>query len=310
MVNVADLTAGAINNAGVINDTAGTLTAVGVAGATSGADITNSGVINETAATLSLKAGSSTSTNASNVPGNFSNTGVINFTTAATAGTNSLYVYAQNVNMAGSVQATPTAATAAAPLSSTNYLNNIYLESGYNASSSTSAYTGVVDVSSSIYSHYAQIDAGAARILTGGLYGAGTSSYASFYLGNGQFTDPFTNTTLNYNLSLFPKTTVDAGYIDVYGGRQPTGSPNSNINLDGVLSTNTQATGSQSNSVSLTNIHNINGSGGFTLANNGILDIDNLTGNINNPNGAAAAGSTAFQYNNVPVNVGNTSTGT
>jgi len=310
VVNVVGLTAGAINNSGVINDTAGTLTAVGTAGATSGADITNTGVINETAATLSLTAGASTSTNASNVPGNFSNTGVINFTTAATAGTNSLYVYAQNVNMAGSVQATPTAATAAAPLSSTNYLNYISLESGYNVGSATSAQTGVVDVSSSIYSNGFFIYAGAARILTGGLYGAGTYNYAYINLGNGQFTDPFTKTTLSYNLSLFPKTTVDAGYIDVYGGGQPTGSPNPNINLDGVLSTNTQATGSQNNFVSLTNVHNINGSGGFALANTGFLYIGNLTGNINNPNGATAAGSTAFQYNNVPVNVGNTSTGT
>ncbi|OYV68258.1 MAG: hypothetical protein B7Z67_13925 [Acidiphilium sp. 21-60-14] len=226
VVNVAGLTAGAISNAGMINDTAGTLTAVGVAGATSGADITNTGVINEAYTSLTLTAGASTSVNPSNVPGNFSNTGVINFTTAAAAGTNALVVHAQNINMAGSIQATPTGATAAAPLSSTNYLNNIYLEGGYRLGSATSAYTGVVDVSSSIYSNYAQIDAGAARILTGGLYGAGTTNYTTINLGNGQFTDPFTNTTLSYNLSLFPKTTVDAGEVNVYGG-QPTGSPKS-----------------------------------------------------------------------------------
>ncbi|OYV99772.1 MAG: hypothetical protein B7Z58_17820 [Acidiphilium sp. 37-64-53] len=307
VVNVAGLTAGAISNAGMINDTAGTLTAVGVAGATSGADITNTGVINEAYTSLTLTAGASTSVNPSNVPGNFSNTGVINFTTAAAAGTNALVVHAQNINMAGSIQATPTGATAAAPLSSTNYLNNIYLEGGYGLGSATSAYTGVVDVSSSIYSNYAQIDAGAARILTGGLYGAGTTNYTTINLGNGQFTDPFTNTTLSYNLSLFPKTTVDAGEVNVYGG-QPTGSPNPNINLDGVLSTNTQATGSQYNSVSLANVHNINGSGGFALANNGTLKLA-FTGNVNNPNGAAAAGSTAFQYNFVPVTVGSSSTG-
>jgi hypothetical protein len=307
VANVAGLTAGAISNAGVINDTAGTLTAVGTTGATSGANITNTGVINETASFLTATAGTSGTTG---IAGNFSNTGMINFTTAAAPGTDSLYVYAQNINMGGSIQATPAGATKAAPLSSTNYLSNIYLYGGYAQPSTTSNYTGVVDIASSIYSRSARIRTGAARILSGGLYGEGTDSYAYFDLGNGQFTDPFTSSTLSYNLSLFPKTTVDYGDIGVYGSGQPTGSPNPNINLDGILSTQTQATGSQYNSVSVTSVHNINGSGGFALANNGFLYIDNLTGNINNPNGGATVGSTAFQYNNVPVNVGNTSTGT
>ena len=129
------------------------------------------------------------------------------------------------------------------------------------------------------------------------------------FLGNGQFTDPFINSTLSYNLSLFPKTTIDYAAISVLGYSQPAGSPYPNINLDGVLSTEAQETPGASGFQNIVGVNNINGSGGFALLNNGSLQIADLTGNINNPIGAAIAGSTAFQYNNVPVNVGNTSTG-
>lgn len=305
---VGDLTAAAINNAGVLTETGHYLYTTGKAGATSGADITNTGVINESASYLDITAGSH-----SGASGNFSNTGTINFTTASSSsnyGTDGLYVEAANINLAGKVQATPYGATAPAALSATNYLSYLYLYSGYDYSSATSAYTGVVDVASSIYTNNSYIDAGAARILSGGLYGAGDYSYAEFYLGNGSFADPFTNTTLSYNLSLFPKTTVSAGEIYVGGYYNPNNSY-PNINLNGVLSTQVTppTPGDSYNSISLTDVHNVNGSGGFALANDGFLDIYGFTGNINNPNGAASAGSTAFQYNNVPVNVSNTSTG-
>ena len=301
--NVNDLSAGAIYNAGVLNNSGDTLTAKGAPGATSGADITNTGVINQTSSSdFSAYAGSDTGAS-----GNFSNTGIINFTLPTSSGDNYFYVDAANINFAGSIQQDTGSGLAA--LSATNYLSDFYLYSGYDQSSPTSNYTGVVDYASTIYSYFSEIDAGAARILSGGLYGAGTDNYTYFYLGNGQLADPFTNTTLNYNLSLFPGTTVQAGYIGVYGTSTTQNALGSNINLDGVLSTQTPASGFQYNSISVSDVNNIHGVGGFALANNGVLEVEGFSGNLNNPYGAATAGSTAFQYNYVPVNVGATLTG-
>jgi hypothetical protein len=103
-------------------------------------------------------------------------------------------------------------------------------------------YTGVVDLASTVYSDYSEIYAGAARILSGGLYGQERYSEVEFYLGAGTVTDPFVNNaSLAYNLNLFPKTTVQADYIGVYGnedyGTVITPNNSSNVNLDGVLST-------------------------------------------------------------------------
>ena len=248
-MNTAGLTAGSIVNNGTINDSTGAFTA-DIIGATSGADITNTGVINEAANSFTANAGSSTSGHAS---GNFNNTntGVINFTAANSTDTDSVAVTAANVNFAGSVNATLTPATKPTALSAQNYLSSFTLYSGYDLSSSTSNYTGVVDFASSIYANDAEIDAGAARILSGGIYSPVSGGQVNFYLGTGKVADPFTNTTLANNLSLFPKTTVQADNVYVYGTETTASTVGSNVNLDGVLSTQLPASVSSDNYIDI-----------------------------------------------------------
>ena len=75
----------------------------------------------------------------------------------------------------------------------------------------------------------------------------------------------------------------------------------SGLNLLGTL-----ATLSPTSSINVV-ANNINGSnglnGGFSVPDGGTINLI-FFGNVNNPNGAAAHGSTAFQYNYVPVTVG------
>jgi hypothetical protein len=66
----------------------------------------------------------------------------------------------------------------------------------------------------------------------------------------------------------------------------------SNLNLFGTITGNTIAVAA--------NTVNANSAGGFSVSQGGTLTL-NVAGNVNNPNGAAAAGSTAFNYNYVPV---------
>jgi hypothetical protein len=333
IAHTSGLTAGAIENAGVIDDSGGSfgiafLTASITSGATSGADITNTGVINEAGVYLYLQAGAAPETNATSATGNFNNTGEINFTSGYSSG---LRVEAANIYFGGSIDQASASGAQPTALSATNYLSLFDLYGGYGSSESASGvytgYTGVVDLASTVYTNVADtypdyedlptIYAGAVRILSGGIYNTAEEGAINFYLGAGTVTDPFfNNASLAYNLSLFPKTTVQADYIGVYGneygapyGTVSTPSNSSNVNLDGVLSTQLPASSSYWNEIDLYDgINNINGSGGFALNDGGYLYAD-FIGNLNNPNGAAAAGSTAFQYNYVPVAVANTSSG-
>lgn len=337
------LHAGAIDNAagGVINDSGGALDTSISSGATSGADITNAGTINESYYDLAITAGTETTGYAT---GNFSNTGTINFVTPEPTGYNYISAYADNIYFGGSVQQTPdynenidhSVTMTPAPLSGTNYLDSFELFSGYNDGNATSSYTGVVDLASTIYSNYTEIDAGAARLLSGGIYAPTVPnpnyydeyyyyndySSAEFGLGSGTFTDPFfSNTALGYNLSLFPNTKVQANYIGIYGQAKSPTVAGSNINLDGVLSTQgtlpaysyyyedcDDCSYYYGNEIDIDGANTINGTGGFAL-NDGDYLYAYFTGNLNNPYGAADAGSTAFQYNFVPVAVANSATG-
>jgi len=308
VVNVAGLTAGAINNAGVINDTAGTLTAVGVAGATSGADITNSGVINESTAALTLSAGQV----AGGATGNVTNSGVIAFTTA---GTNSLNVSASNIDFGGSVQQATASDPTPTALSATNALGDFVLKAIYNAGTvaNPNSVLGVVDYASTVYSQFF-VAGQAVRVLSGSLISPaavtnGPTHDGVIEAGSGSATDPFfNNAKLGYNLSVFPNALVEANnlFLSATTGK---GSSETfgNINLDGVVSDQVAAPAS-SGITAIGNNINAGSAGGFAVNSGDTLGLF-ATGNVNNPNGATNAGSTAFQYNFVPVTVGSSSTG-
>ena len=299
VANVSALTAGSINNVGQLIDAGGSLTAVGLTGATSGADITNTGVINESTASLTLLAGNTTTAGAAT--GNFTNSGVIAFTTGASSGTNSLAVSAANIDFAGSVTQTVTGATAPTALSSTNALSGFTLSASYTNATGANV-LGVVDYGSTIYSQFG-LTGQAVRILSGGLFSA---TNGNIVVGSGAVTDPFAkNATLGYNLSVFPKATIQAAGL-LLSGTAVKGVGASSMNLDGVASS--QVTGGTG--IVVANASNVNGSagGGFALNDGQTLSIQ-FSGNVNNPNGASAAGSSDFRYNYVPVAVANTAAG-
>ncbi len=299
VANVNALTAGSINNAGQLIDAGGSLTAVGLTGATSGADITNTGVINESTTSLTLLAGDTTTAGAAT--GNFTNSGVIAFTTGAGSGTNSLAVSAANIDFAGSVTQTVTGAAAPTALSSTNALKAFTLSASY-APATGAMVQGVVDYGSTIYSQFG-LTGQAVRILSGGLFSA---TNGNIVVGSGAVTDPFAkNATLGYNLSVFPKATIQAAGL-LLSGTAVKGVGASSMNLDGVASS--QVTGGTG--IVVANASNVNGSagGGFALNDGQTLSIQ-FSGNVNNPNGASAAGSSDFRYNYVPVAVANTAAG-
>jgi len=296
-----DFQAGSITNAGQLNDAGGTLNATGLTGATSGADITNTGVINESTTSLTLSAGKTGTAGAAT--GNFTNSGVIAFTQGAASGIDSLTVDAANIDFAGSVTRTFTGATAPTALSSTNALSVLTLNAFY-APATGADVQGVVDYGSTIYSHFS-VTGQAVRILSGGLYDP-TGALDTINVGTGTATDPFAkNAKLGYNLSVFPKAMIQAGSVVINGSESGTTSSGSNLNLDGVVST--QMTGGGAIQVTANNI-NGNAGGGFALNDGQDLTLA-FSGNINNPNGASAAGSSDFRYNYVPVAVANASAG-
>ncbi|MBS3023460.1 beta strand repeat-containing protein [Acidiphilium multivorum] len=296
-----DFKAASITNSGQLTDAGGMLTASGLSGATSGADITNTGVINETnVAGLTLVAGSDAGPI---VNGNVSNTGVIDFTTAPT--TVGLSVLASNIQMLGSVEQASGASTSA-PLSASNQLPGFSLGTYRDSSGNV---VGVVDYGTTIYAVAPKIDSQAVRIMSGGLYDSKSGDSAKITVGTGTATDPFAkNAKLAYNLSLFPKAMVQADTVDLIGFAPASGVGESSMNLDGVVSS--QVAGGASDAINVINASNVNAtsSGGFALNDGGSLDIQ-FSGNVNNPNGASAAGSSDFRYNYVPVAVANAAAG-
>jgi hypothetical protein len=289
------LVAGSISNSGTLNLTYTGGSDVLTTTAASGANITNTGIINVFDANLGANAGPANT-------GNFNSTGTINFTTPAASGTDSVTISAANINLAGSIARTLTAENPPAALSATNALDALNLVAG-----NGSSLTGVIDYATTAYTDAPSLSGGAVRILAGGLFNPVTGGAIGINVGSGTVADPFTGTTLGNNLSLFPNTTVQAGLLTVTGTATTPTKVGSNINLDGVLST--QVTGG-GNSITFTNVNNITGAGGLAFNNLGAFVVDGYTGNINNPNGAATAGSTAFQYNYLPIAVANSTTGT
>ncbi|WP_138919223.1 filamentous hemagglutinin N-terminal domain-containing protein [Acidiphilium sp. PM] len=309
---VNTLTAASITNSGQLTDAGGTLTAVGLSGATSGADITNTGVIKEGSTALTLDAGNAIQTGPAT--GNFTNSGVIAFKTSGA----SLTVDAANINFGGSVtQATSTGGTPTA-LSSNNHLADFTLNASYMPATG-SAVPGVVDFGSNIYagtsiiegavpsgSSQVPLGAQAVRILSGGLYG-GT---VDITVGTGTATDPFANNAkLGYNLSVFPKATIEASSVNLLGTEASSSSSGSNMNLDGVVSTQVAGATAGTGSITVT-ANNINGNstGGFSVNDGDKISLT-FSGNVNNPYGASAVGSSDFRYNYVPVAVANAAAG-
>ena len=332
IANVDDLFVGSIDNeaGGTLNDSGGTLATSITSGASSGADIINAGTINESSGDgLNVIAGSYAKGYAS---GNFINTGLIDFLNPADGdeyidpaygsyNRNAITVNAANIYFGGSVeQATVDPATysvvTTTPLSNANALGGFELYAGYDNTSS-----GVVDIASTVYSTssyncysdtYNELVGQAVRVISGGLYDPVIGDETDVYIGAGNATDPFQTAvsapgaTLAYNLSLFPGSEIESSYVDVEGS-----GIGSNVNLDGVLSSQVANTSNlgfgyyRENEIDVDNVDNINGhaSGGFAVNNGGYIYADFL-GNINNPYGASEAGSTAFQYNYIPVNVG------
>jgi hypothetical protein len=299
VANSAGLTAGSITNSGTLYDSTGALTTVAANGAATGADITNTGIINDAAATLMAHAGVTGAT------GNFNNTGKINFTTAAATGVDSVSVTAANIQLAGSIAARLIPSTTPTALSATNALASLTLTTSYGPT----PLSGDIDYATTAYTNAATLTGGAVRILAGGLFNPAIAdgSTIGIAVGSGTVADPFTGTTLGNNLSLFPNTTVQAATLTVAGTATTPTQVGSNINLDGVLSTQVTGLG---NSIMFTNVNNITGAGGLAFKDGGSFIVNGYTGNINNPNGAAVAGSTAFQYNYLPIAVANSTSGT
>ena len=119
--------------------------------------------------------------------------------------------------------------------------------------------------------------------------------------------DPFYNlTSLKYTFSLFGGTLVKATAGNIYlENINPNGSSTQFFNSSGVNLIGTLETLSPASSINVV-ANNINGSnglnGGFSVPDGGTINLI-FFGNVNNPNGAAAHGSTAFQYNYIPVTV-------
>ncbi len=300
VAKVAGLTAGSISNAGKLTDTGGTLKALGATGATSGADIINTGIIDNSSAALTLNAGQI----GGNATGNVTNSGVIAFTGVAP---NTLAVNASNINFGGSVQQAAAGGATPTALSATNALGGFTLAATY-TDSTGKVVPGVVDYASTVYSTPFTLSGQAVRVLSGSLIDL-TGGTSSINAGSGTTTDPFfSNAKLGYNLSIFPNAMVEGNGLALTA--ETVGAPTTygDINLDGTVSTQV-TTPTLHTSINVI-AHNINAgsTGGFAVNDGDALNLA-FTGNVNNPNGAANAGSTAFQYNFVPVTVGNTTSG-
>jgi hypothetical protein len=174
----------------------------------------------------------------------------------------------------------------------------------------------VVDVAASLFTKGAGFSAilqgNAIRVISGGVFSGGGNIFLApgtnaaavsdpFYDNAGNYVPGMGATSLGYTLSLFPGTTVQGAAgttLDALNLNGSTGFADSaGMNLNGTLSATTI-------NVIANNINSNNGtSGGFVVPDKGTLNLQ-FFGNVNNPGGAAAHGSTSFFYNYVPVTVG------
>ncbi|MBU2768761.1 hypothetical protein HAP94_22005 [Acidithiobacillus ferrivorans] len=256
---------GSFTNNGIFNASSASVT---LAANGNGATLVNNGVVNmSSAGILSLSATSG---------GTVTNNGVINFDVSSG---NSLAVVtgSLNVNLYGAVNQASSAGATPTALSATNALGSVSLVA------STSG--GVLNLGTTLYSDNTgsdKLQGAAVRVLSGG-YTNTSSGTLDVTLGSGKVGN------YGYNLSLFPGASLSASTANITGSDTTNGS---NVNLFGTI------TGSAIN-VSANTI-NANSAGGFSVSSGGTLTL-NVAGNVNNPNGAAAAGSSAFNYNFVPV---------
>ena len=260
---------GVLTNSGVITETSelnGTIPG----------GLVNQGVINENALPLVI----------SSTKGNVQNLGVLNVSAGG-----SLTIAAANVDLEGTVQVGGKA------ISSTNALSTLSLTTTAIPAGSG----GVVDINTSLFSGPNPfIVANAIRLLSSA---AITATAGNVYLYPGTnasaVSDPFYGiAALEYTMSVFPGAQVQATapgssitINNLFGGTSFGNSPG--VNLDGTLSAPT---------INIT-ANNINGAGGLSVPNAGAINLT-FYGNVNNPHGAANNGSTAFQYNYLPVAVG------
>ncbi len=286
-------------NTGVLTDmsSAGDFSSNQLAGG-----LVNNGVINE------ASTGTTTLDIESN--GNVQSKGTLNVPTGG-----GLTVVASNIDIEGSVQ------VAGQVVSATNPLSGVFLQTlgagGTVANPSTPQTGGVVDLATSLYTNGtggsanginfgAVIQGNVIRVLPNGNVFDTAENIGLFPGTNAKsVADPFYNLpSLNYTLSLFGGTLVQATTGNIYienpsGGTQF--SDSSGVNLLGTLAT---LSPTSSINVVANNINSNNGlNAGFSVPNGGTINLI-FYGNVNNPNGAAANGSTAFQYNYVPVTVG------
>lgn len=331
------ISAGSILNNGVLSGTPSTTTPTGfnLVATSTGGSVVNDGVINVlSAGTLSLMASSST--------GTVTNNGVINFYASnapltansfnsSAGGTsnltqtnpNYLDVSAQNVNMYGVVnQATASSGSGVTPtalyLNATGGINAIAGASI--AASLTSGVlnygTTLVTVSDTTNSDLLQGDA--VRILSGrfanrNIFDQGHNGELNVNVGSGAVGN------YGYNLSIFPGAIIQAWHLNVNNDSAPgvpTTTYGDNINLDGTIQSNNAVVNADNINAASYVAGGPNGSNGFRIMANSIPGATNtpptdgslllnVAGNVNNPQGAAAAGqpASAFQYNGVPVTV-------
>ena len=293
--------------------------------ATGTGSVVNDGVINVlTAGTLNLWANSSAGTVTNNGVINFdaynATSGASSFSAAGSttqSNANYLDVSAQNVNMYGVVNQATAAGVGGVGVTPTPlYLNatgGINAIGGARISASTSG--GVLNYGTTIVTVSDQalpdfLEGDAVRILSGrfanrNIFNQGYNGELNVNIGSGAVGN------YGYNLSIFPGAIIQAWHLNVNGSATTNGS---NINVDGTIqSNNAVVTADNINAASYV-AGGPNGSNGFrimansasgtTPATDGSLQL-NVAGNVNNPQGAAAAGqpASAFQYNGVPVTV-------
>jgi hypothetical protein len=247
--------------------------------------------------------------------GNVQNKGVLNLAAAG----DQLFIEAANIDLEGSVLADNTM------LSPNNPLGGLVLQTlGANGTVANPANipqtAGVIDLATTIFTNDANtvtlqnstvplsvyMAGNAIRVLPNGNVFATAGNIGLFPGTNAAgVADPFYHLpSLINNVSLFAGTLVQATAGNIYvdnlnGGTQF--SDSYAVNLVGTLAT---LSPTSSINVVASNINGGNGlNGGFSVPDGGTINLI-FFGNVNNPGGAAAHGSTAWQFNYVPVTVG------
>lgn len=296
--------------------------------------------------------------------GNFINNGTIN--AVGTAGYPSLSIQASNIALNGTVLAnglatsetiTPATSGAAATATVNNALASLTLvaTNGVTPTSYATMYTkassahpgfvtgsglsnGVIDYNTNVVvanpaagAQGFELNAGAVRFLSGSsLVDAGTAGTPITDVivtgSNNGLADPFTGSTLNYAMSVFPNAVVNSGadqmLIDTQvnyngssgvstggGGKNPSSNnvvyTYGNINNVGTLGSSQNALTIVANNINATNYSTW--APGLEVGTGSTLTLY-FAGNINNQAGPGMAGGN-WQYNYIPVMIGNTKLG-